>query len=433
MPPFDRLVTDPAFFRRCLVVHVNLSLVVWFLAFAAALLLALPAGRLGQLAAHTAKLATVGVALMLGAAWLPGTQPVLSNYVPMIDHGLFAFGQSAFAAAVVAVALSRRLVPAGPDASWLAAPAAVFAGLRAVALALLVAGLTFVSSWLGHQDGLGAEAHYELLFWGTGHVLQLVSVAAMLCVWLFLAGSVAGRAPCSRRAASWCFLVLVLPWLAAPLLPVDGTWTSTYREGFTRLMQFGLFPAMIAVGWLSCRTLRGAGVPVRDPRVGGLVASLVLSVAGVLLGAAIRGSTTVVPGHYHASIGAVTVAFMAAAYALLPSLSMALPNGRLGRLAGWQPLVYGAGQLVFALGFALAGAHGMARKTYGHEQALRGVAETTGLVVMGLGGLVAVVGGVLFLWVMTAAWLGRASERPAPVPSSRHPWPIPTANIRSRS
>src|SRR5438045_2418062 len=30
MPPFDRLVTDPMFFRRCLVVHVDLALVVCF-------------------------------------------------------------------------------------------------------------------------------------------------------------------------------------------------------------------------------------------------------------------------------------------------------------------------------------------------------------------------------------------------------------------
>ena len=33
MPPFDRLVTDPLFFKRGLVAHVNLALVAWFYSF----------------------------------------------------------------------------------------------------------------------------------------------------------------------------------------------------------------------------------------------------------------------------------------------------------------------------------------------------------------------------------------------------------------
>ena len=41
-PFFSRFVTDPAFFRRCLVVHVDLSLLVWIYAFAAALSFLLP-------------------------------------------------------------------------------------------------------------------------------------------------------------------------------------------------------------------------------------------------------------------------------------------------------------------------------------------------------------------------------------------------------
>jgi hypothetical protein len=40
MPPFDRYVTAPLFFKRGLVVHVNLALVAWFYSFIAALLLA---------------------------------------------------------------------------------------------------------------------------------------------------------------------------------------------------------------------------------------------------------------------------------------------------------------------------------------------------------------------------------------------------------
>jgi heme/copper-type cytochrome/quinol oxidase subunit 1 len=119
----------------------------------------------------------------------------------------------------------------------------------------------------------------------------------------------------------------------------------------------------------------------------------------------VHGSSTVIPGHYHASIGAVTVAYMALSYRMLERLRLPLSGRRTAWLRAWQPPLFGAGQLVFAVGFALAGAHGMARKTYGAEQHLRTAGETLGLCIMGLGGAVAVAAGVTFLFIAMRAWL----------------------------
>jgi hypothetical protein len=46
----------------------------------------------------------------------------------------------------------------------------------------------------------------------------------------------------------------------------------------------------------------------------------------------------------------------------------------------------------------------MGRKLYGAEQATRTLAESIGLAVMGVGGFVAVAGGVVFLLVVVAAF-----------------------------
>jgi heme/copper-type cytochrome/quinol oxidase subunit 1 len=130
-----------------------------------------------------------------------------------------------------------------------------------------------------------------------------------------------------------------------------------------------------------------------------------------LIGALIRGSNTIVPGHYHASIGAVTAAFMAATWLLLEPLGLPLPAGaRLRRLVAVQPALFGGGQLIFAVGFALAGAHGTARKVYGAEQAARTLPQSAGLVVMGIGGLVAVAGGLLYLGLVLRAWRARSAR-----------------------
>ena len=136
----------------------------------------------------------------------------------------------------------------------------------------------------------------------------------------------------------------------------------------------------------------------------GFAVSAGLTVVGFLLGALIRGSNTIVPGHYHAAIGAVTASFMAVTWVLLEPLGFRLPGKRSLAATRWQPLLFGLGQLTFALGFTLAGAHGAERKSYGAEQAGRTLAESTGLAVMGVGGLIAVAGGLLYLTLFLLAW-----------------------------
>jgi heme/copper-type cytochrome/quinol oxidase subunit 1 len=131
-----------------------------------------------------------------------------------------------------------------------------------------------------------------------------------------------------------------------------------------------------------------------------------LTLTGFVLGALIRGSSTLVPAHYHANIGAVTCAFMAVTPLVFAGLGARPVVGRVGRAMRWQPVLYGLGQFVFASGFALAGAHGQARKTYATEQHMRSALEWFGLTVMGVGGLVAVAAGVLFLTWALRAWGG---------------------------
>jgi hypothetical protein len=448
MPPFDRLVTDPLFFKRGLVVHVNLALVAWFYSFVAALLFVVP-GRTapGRIARCSPYAAAVAVFLMLLAAGLPGAQPVLSNYIPMIDHWLFGAGQVVFGVAVVASFFGRRLLPAREmRPAILETPAPVQVGLRATAVALLLAALTFLVSWWKLPAGVAPEVHYELLVWGGGHVIQLACSLAMVCVWLMLLSSALGRSPVSVGASTALFAAMLVPWFFSPLLALQGAWTASYRTGFTHLMQWSIFPVVSIFLVLCVRAAvrewrRGridAGA-LADPRISGFLVSASLTALGFALGAAIRGSNTMVPAHYHASIGGVTAAFMTLTYLLLGAFGFSIRTPRLRRAAAWQPVVYGVGQMVFASGFALAGAYGMSRKAYGAEQASRGLAETLGLGVMGLGGFVAVAGGLLFLGIVAAIWRHGAafqqhSEAEAAEGAWRYQWArtIRIESIRSR-
>src|SRR5690606_30023050 len=132
------------------------------------------------------------------------------------------------------------------------------------------------------------------------------------------------------------------------------------------------------------------------------------TVAGFILGAMIRGSdTTLVPGHYHMSIGAVTAAFMAALIVLLEPLGAPLRSARARWWGVWQPLMFGGGQAVMAIGFAVAGVAGAERKAYGSDQVVRSTGEWIGLSVMAAGAVLASVGGIVFLVLVINAWRRR--------------------------
>lgn len=422
-PGLDRLAWDPGFFRRCLVVHVDLSLVAWQLSFLVAAWCCLPGSAAsGRRAARGAVLALAGLVLLVASALIPGAEPVLSNYVPAIDHPLFATGLVVFAAGVALGLLDGRMLASdGPPVIPMPESAAIF--LRAAAIAVLLALLTFGASVMSLPPGLVPLARWEHLGWGGGHVLQFASVAAMLACWQVLLER-AGAEPLSPRLARILAIVLTAPLLFAPVLALrfDGG-----RHAFTRLMEAGIFPVVLVVLVLGAASLRRTRFRDRS-LVASLSASAALILLGFGLGFAIDGSSTVVPAHYHAAIGAVTASFMALTPILLPGLGLGLPSPRARRIARWQPACFAAGQAVFAAGFAIAGIHGMARKVYGAEQA-RSAMETAGLAIMAAGGLVAVAAGLAFL-----ALVGSALVRGRNLLDERKTsWPTPNEEARAAS
>jgi cytochrome c oxidase subunit 1 len=421
LPFLGWLFTDPLFFKRALVVHVDLAIVVWFQAGTLAFLGLAFGPRLHRgVTAAALTLATTGVAGLLVGAVMPGALPVLSNYVPVIDHPIFFGGLVCwFAGAGLFFALAL-VTPARTDAKAMA-PDAVLA-LRASAAANLVAFATFVGAWLT-TPAAAAAVHYELVFWGGGHVLQAANAAAMLALWLHLLHRWTGHAVLTPAVAAALVVALVLPQLVMPPLAFGGTTATGYFSMATHLMRWTIFPVVLVVLSAAAAHVwrRRAELDWSDYRLAGLAGSATLTVLGFILGALIRSSSTLVPGHYHCAIGAVTIALMTAAYGFSATVSPAGAPAPSIRRARLQLVLFGGGQAVFGLGFALAGAYGLGRKQYGVEQHVRSLGEYLGLSVMGLGGLVAVASGILFLAVMLrsmSAWRRRFT--PVPMASFHH-------------
>jgi cytochrome c oxidase subunit 1 len=413
VPALARHLTDTEIARRVLVVHVDLGVVVWFAALPVALfnLAAAGAGRAGRLAAVAPWLAATG-AVALGSGLIPGWgRPHTVNYVPLVDQPLFVAGLLLFAAGVVASYLDRALLPlagsavapGGDDSGPVAATLCAHRGfLRLGAASTLLALAALAVAYVRLRGAGDVTAAYEQLLWGCGHVLQLATVAFVIVAWALLAAAGTGRPVEGGAAARVSLGLLAVAGLSALALLAAHPAGSRYYSGYAQLMRWGLFPSLVVflgfviVPHLGAHRNRQKEAVARALRP--LAASAILMLAGLLYGALIRGSDLRIPGHYHATIGSVTLAYMALTLLLLPRdggrdrdpRRAVFRDRALTRVA----ILYGTGQLSFSTGLMVAGAFGLGRKTYGVDQLVLGTGQKAGIALMAIGGALALAGGV---------------------------------------
>ena len=405
-PLLQELFPTADFFRVALVVHVDLSVLVWFLALGGVLWTINSTARLAALGWSALALGTAGTVLMSIAPFVGKGAPIMSNYVPVLDDPWFLGGLVVFAGGFALLTLrSLAAVPAvgiRPDGA-----AALRFGLNAAAVSAAVALIALAWSYAAMPADIPRKAYFEVLFWGGGHVIQFTFTLFMLVAWLWLASESGARVPLTPRVTLLMFSIALAAVFVTPVIYLAYSVTSIeHRRVLTWLMEFGgglaILPLALAVGVGVARggTTRAEQRPLRAA----LLASMVLFGVGGGIGFMIEGSNVRIPAHYHGCIVGVTLALMGLVYLLLPRLGFAAPHPR---VATWQCYLYGAGQLLHVGGLVWSGGYGVQRKVAGGEQVLRSAGEIAGMGLMGLGGLIAVVGGLLFVVVVLRSMLAR--------------------------
>ncbi|HEX5802612.1 MAG TPA: hypothetical protein VFY24_06285 [Azospira sp.] len=387
------------FFRSALIVHVDLSVAVWFMAFAAVIWSAVGGGALAWMGWAGFGLAALGTLVMTVSPFFPGAEPVLNNYIPVLKHEVF-FAALWICGAGFSLAVLRALITTWPQRVF-GEPLRFGGFVGAVAAFMSLAA--FYWSW-AMVPRVEETIYFEVLFWGGGHTLQFQHALLMVVAWLWIGAHLGYPSKASPRAQSILFLVAAFPLLAVPLIYLTVPPGSLpHMELFAKLMKWGhpYMGPLILVGMLSLWGVRKAGA---HPAKSAFVASFVLFALGGVLGYLIQGANVVIPAHYHGSTVGVTLAFMGLAYVLLPTLGFGRPDGK---MATWQPYVYGFGQLIHVLGLAWSGGYGVQRKVAGAEQALVTLPQKIGMGMMGLGGAIAIIGGIMFILVCLKAMTKR--------------------------
>lgn len=407
-PQLKGLPIMQQFFDVALMVHVDLSVLVWFLAMlglGTAQLLARH-GVQWRFWAHAGWMALALSALLMTFSPLGAWQPVKSNYVPVLHNLPFLFALGLFAAGLIASFLPVALTCLRP-AIWTKLHGAE-RGYALGALVVLLALLGFYLSAQALEPGMDLLPRYEQLFWGGGHVLQFSFALLVMASWLVVLDAIGGTAP-SRRWENIAYLLTMLGavmslagYLRHPTNDVEFT---TYQ---TRIMiELGGVGATVMACLVLRKLLQTPARRATRAYTASLVASLVLFFAGGVLGLMISGQNVTIPAHYHGMIVGITLALMGVAYAMLPRFGYR--DVAASRMAFLQPIIYAVGQLMHIGGLAYCGGYGILRKTAGgFEQLAPDIKIALGI--FGFGGLLAVIGGILFVVVMLRAWFGPSAS-----------------------
>jgi hypothetical protein len=396
-PVVQSLIPFVDFFHVALVIHVNLSVLVWLLAISAAMWSLSSKGEHKLWDKASFWLAALGAALMVLAPFVGAGNAQMSNYVPVLEHPIFFAGLGVFIAGI-ASHLARTIVTRPRLGNTLTGTDALNAGIIWSAFVVAAAFASTWASYIGVPQDMDGQVFYEFLFWGGGHVIQFAYTVLMMIAWVVLASASDCKVELTPRLMLVFLLFICLPIITVPFLYLAHEVVSAgHRLAFTELMKYGglsclpLGLAVVSSMWRA-QTATGEGVYLRAA----LNSSVALFAAGGVLGFLIAGLDIVIPAHYHGATVGVTVAFMGLCYYLLPRLGFGpIP----ARMAFWQPYLYGGGQLMHIAGLAWTGGYGVQRKTAGAAQGVDRIGEVAGMGLMGFGGLISVIGGVLFLVV----------------------------------
>jgi len=387
VPALGTLFPGAEFYRVALVLHVNLSQAVWFMAFACVLwsLHSPPVSdAMQRLALLLAMVGTAGIVLSVSAG---GVRPLMSNYLPVLDSPMFLGSLGVFGSGVLLKALlAFRAIKIRQARTQPALASLLLLKISAGGALAVFALLGWTALEMSPAEGI---VYFETLFWGAGHLWQFALVSLLMFSWMMLASRSANHL--SRGAVGvaivGCLIPLVLS-MGIPLIHAPDSAASPYL--YTWLMKW--------TSWQAPLLLAIAIIAVARPGslAPGFGISLLLFVSGLIIGSLINGQTTLITAHYHGTIGAITLAFMAVSFHMLPTLGIEAVALRQVR---WQLAFYGYGILLMMCGLAGAGLMGAPRKTPG-DLAVSFSVETFSRICLGVGGLCATIGIVMFAWLL---------------------------------
>lgn len=384
-----------SFFKTSLIVHVNLGVLVWFLSSSAMLMTGVTKKKFASISFAAFMVSMMGSVFMIASPFVGAAEPVLNNYVPILHNLAFIIGLSLFFAGIslqVCLTIASRTMIRND---------LIRLTIYISALIFIIAILCFILAARDLKNinrFIDLIEYYELLFWASGHVLQFNYVQLIIVVWLSVMGK-AVYSKCNKYTYPLQYLnfalVAITP-LAFLFYFVD---SPELYEFFTLHMKYvgGILTAIMAV-WVFKIILKKETNKLETTI---FYCSLFLISSGGIIGYLISGINVTIPAHYHGVIIGITVGLMGYFYMILPEMGFTKINEK---KANRQMIIYTMGQFIHIFGLAISGGYGALRKS---PDGFLSVKAKIFMGVMGVGGAIALVGGIMFVVLIFSGMRGK--------------------------
>ena len=419
-PQLSHFVTDKSMmFKVALVIHVNLSVLVWLLSIMA-MSWSLNKYKTGfeNIYSILAFLGTVSMAL---SPLYPELVPVMNNYIPMLENIVFIAGLSLFGAGVLCFAVQTVFT------SFIKCYRGY--GGRLIAITNFTSSLMFILVWfcfaLSYKQldalveiiPLDLDFYYEMLYWSGGHLLKFIYTQLLMIVLLLLAegwkgGEIKFSLLYEVLLALNFFLSLAVFVGHARFDLADGVFKEFYKLHmiYTGGIVPTIFIALLYFEVFQARKKNIVGfIPIS------FFASSLLFLSSRLIGMVISEVNVAILAHYHCSIAGISVALMGLSYLVCFSYKVKDSiNDNLGvvskllvfiqkdsqqkgmKTASWQILILTVGQFLHVAGLAFAECYGVLKKIPGGDIIL---SAKTYMGIVGGGGLVDIIGSLMFVYI----------------------------------
>lgn len=369
------------FFHTALIVHVNLSVVFWMLLMNITLSsLFIPINK--TISRVTICIAGASLILFSLSAFISTSDPILNNYIPMLDNNsYYSFALITFFSITFTLSLyfcwkSYSLPQRNLSTALTLCPNLL---VLAAFAALILTSLLIIPN-------VDEYNKFEYLFWGFGHILQFTYVSIMMSAWIYMFDLHNSKDKNLYIIISLhCVFGLIgLLGFAQPnFMPQD--YLSFYTKHMGMLT--AIIPFILVIYLMAKKEI------TNNNFIYGFYSSLLLFAYGGLISLFIKDSNTIIPAHYHGSTVGVTIALMSGCYLIMHRELKLNLNFKLVKI---QPLAYLSGQILHITGLAISGGYGALRKS---PDSLTNSAAKFWMGIMGLGGLLSLIGGFLFIYI----------------------------------
>ncbi|WFW29779.1 MAG: cbb3-type cytochrome c oxidase subunit I [Wolbachia endosymbiont of Menacanthus eurysternus] len=383
------ILSSQNIFDNALVIHVNLSILVWMCS-VISLLFIINLQNTNNWFNFLLILSIFSAFLIFVSAFFSDTEIIKSNYIPISQNKLFLFGLGLFIIStfinIILSYISNKHV------SYFSI------GQTGLIITFISSLLCFILAYRNMPPDLyysNKNSFYEYLFWGGGHLLQFVFVQGMFLVYLIILDSNINLVLNKKTVILLLFTNVILS-ITGPLIyliyPIDSI----------KLMEFFVWHMKIAGAIFICILIILVCFNIKTilSKENYLLHSFILFTYGCILGTLTIEGNIIIPAHYHGCIVGITIAFMNFIYWLLPKLGCKTIQNSVIKL---QIYLYSLGHFLHITSLAWLGGYGTLRKV----AALPNISSILSRICFIIGGTTSLIGGMLFVIIVLSSLLRR--------------------------